>query len=548
MNDIRTILSSQHISKLIYVDDELGKSSYHDNVKGKVYSLINENVQNEDYPFFQNIEIWEELFEKWWQDASIDNVVQLAKTIHVVQTNSNIANKLIEVCPDNFPIELLAPEQFNEEYKKALVKELVDNQEHAIVLIDFDLEGYDINGDLMFETIATHENVYCGIFSQTFEITDEINQWRKRAFNQNVYPISKKRFDVEESNDLVVQGIKNVIWLKHIESIKAMTNRMMDTATKTLKEGLKEIDPATFDRMVIANSKEEGCWEFDFLSRIIQVYLNRGIKTEMKNLFSEFQKNTNSLRDFHDATQSENVNKAILEAIEQDEAYDDIDYINGVFSAISNGDIFQIGSKYYILIGQPCNLAIRDEEDGKKEEKGKRSHKLDQAFVLPLIKDENKVYSEKLLYPFNEFVRVSFSNRQRISLTILDLVAYNATGEAIIDLNIESANLPGHEIMQDNLLKRYDYIKEKITAIKVSYDLVSGDKNREEKLQLAKYFCRPFEMGDENVAKKPKSEDSKITFNVRRVGRYKSYGAHVLLQQFMSYMSRPEFPGKIDRC
>ena len=131
---------------------------------------------------------------------------------------------------------------------------------------------------------------------------------------------------------------------------------------------------------------------------------------------------------------------------------------------------------------------------------------------------------------------------------MLDLVAYNATGEAIIDLNIDGANLPGHEIMQDNLLRRYDFIREKLMAIKQSFDLASKDKNKEEKLQLAKYFCRPFEMGDEIVAKKPRHEDSKLIFNVKRVGRYNSYGAHVLLQQFMNYMSRPEFPAKFDRC
>ena len=299
--------------------------------------------------------------------------------------------------------------------------------------------------------------------------------------------------------------------------------------------------------MIIANSKDEGCWEFDFLSRIIQVYLNRGIKTEMKSLFSVFQKSTNSLRDFHDDTQSENVNKDILESIEKDEAYDDIDYVNSVYSAVSNGDIFQIGTKYYILLGQPCNLTIRDE--GKEEEIGKRNYKLDQAFVIPLIKDENKIYCEKLIYPFEDgFTSVSFPNRQRISLSMLDLVSYNASGEAIIDLNVDSANLPRHEIMQENLLKRYDYIKEKIMTIKQNFDLASNGKTKDQILQLAKYFCKPFEMGESAIAKKPTIEGSKITFNVKRVGRYNSYGAHVLLQQFMSYMSRPEFPGKIDRC
>lgn len=547
MSDIQNILSSRHITKLIYVDDELGKRSYHDNVKGKVQALIENGEENAHYPFFDNDEIWEDKFEQWWRDASIANVIQLAEAIQVEKSNIDIANKLNEVLPDNFSIELLAPEQFDESYKKELTEELSRNLEYVIVLIDYDLKDYAVKGDSLFESIASHERVFCGIFSQTFGINQEIEQWQKRDFNPNVYPISKKRFDVENSNDLVIQGIKNVIWLKQIESIKSMANTMVATASITLAEGLKEIDPATFDRMVIQSSKEEGCWEFDFLSRIIQVYLNRGIKTEMRSLFSNFQKTTNSLRDFHDDTQSENVNKDILESIEKDEAYDDIDYINSVYSAISNGDIFQIGTKFYILLGQPCNLTIRDE--GKEEEIGKRNYKLDQAFVIPLVKDENKIYCEKLVFPFEDgFKSVSFPNRQRISLSMLDLVTYNASGEAIIDLNVDSANLLGHEIMQENLLRRYDYIKGKIMAVKQNFDLATSGKTNEQILQLAKYFCKPFEMGESAVAKKPKIEGSKITFNVKRVGRYNSYGAHVLLQQFMSYMSRPEFPGEINRC
>lgn len=546
--NIQEILSSRNIAKVIYVDDELNKRSFYDNAIAKVRVLVEEKAQHEKYHFLSNSDIWEDSFKTWWANATFDDVIELSKTYDIPRAPLHITNQLHNVLPELFPVELLAPEQFNDDFKGKLIQELTRDNKYAIILVDYELDGYDMNGDqLLLGEIANCKNVYCGIFSQTFDITDEIDQWRKRTFPNNVYPISKKRFDAEDAYNLIEKGLKHIIWLKQLEDIKQMANQLASSAYKTLEDGLKEIDPATFDRLIISSSIDEGCWEFDLLSRIIQVYLNRGIKTEMKKQFYVFQRNTNSLRDFHDDTQNENVNKDILVALERDEAYDDIEYINSVFSAVSNGDIFQIGNRYYILLGQPCNLSIRDE--GLEEEKGKRNYKLDQAFVLPLIKDENKAYCEKLLYPFNdEFVRVSFPNRQRISLTMLDLVAYNATGEAIIDLNIDGTNLPGHEIMQDNLLRRYDFIREKLIAIKQSFDLATKDKNKEEKLQLAKYFCRPFEMGDEIVAKKPKHENSKLKFNVKRVGRYNSYGAHVLLQQFMSYMSRPEFPAKFDRC
>ena len=65
MNDIKDILFSHQIIKLIYIDDELGKTSYLDNIKGKIRVLVEtQNLPKEDYPFFQKIDIWENLFDK----------------------------------------------------------------------------------------------------------------------------------------------------------------------------------------------------------------------------------------------------------------------------------------------------------------------------------------------------------------------------------------------------------------------------------------------------------------------------------------------------
>ena len=53
MNDIKDILFSHQIIKLIYIDDELGKTSYLDNIKGKIRVLVEtQNLPKEDYPFF----------------------------------------------------------------------------------------------------------------------------------------------------------------------------------------------------------------------------------------------------------------------------------------------------------------------------------------------------------------------------------------------------------------------------------------------------------------------------------------------------------------
>ena len=544
---ILEIFSQRNIDKIIYVDDIFGKDSYHDNIFGKVASLVNQGIWDQQYPFTMEADIWQEKFEEWWKDASSDDVESFAKKYEIQRTNPSIAEKLLEIL-SVCNVELLTPEQFNDEYKDRLLSEVDKSGHSCMVLIDYNLKGSVHNGDQMLASIADSDKILCGVFSGTFDINAEIEQWEKRNFNKNIYPISKKRFDGDDES-LMVQGLKNVIWLKQIEKVKEMAGNAVNEACAVLENGMKSIDPATFNRMVIASSKVEGCWEFESLSRIIMVYLNKGLKQGIKKQFAAFQQNTNSIRALDGPNSSEIINDEILNLIRGGEWFDEIDYVNQVYSPISNGDIFQIGNKYYILLGQPCNLSIRPE--------GKRGYDLDQAFLLPLTtkdKAEEKLYLSEgtkgdFQYPFkNDYFHILFSDRKRVSLSLLDLVSYNANGLAEIDINVNCDHLDGREIMQENMLLRYNKILEKIAKYKNACDTIDNKIEKRQKAAILQFFCKSYEMGDEKVVKKPTISGTMIKFDVKRVGRYNSYGAHVLLQQFMSYMSRPEFPGDLGRC
>lgn len=544
---ILDVFSQKNIEKVIYVDDILGKLSYHDNAFAKVATLVNQGIWDQEYPFTMEIGLWQELFEEWWEKASFEKIEDFVKKYEVKRTNPSIADKLLNllsVCN----VELLSPEEFDDNYKEDLLNEMKETQKVCMILIDYDLEGFEKNGDQMLESIANDDNILCGVFSGTFGIDEEIKKWEERQFNKNIYPISKKRFDGDDES-LIIQGIKNVIWLKQIEKIKVMASNIVDSACDILHDGLKSIDPATFNRMVLASSKAEGCWEFDALSRIIMIYLNMGMRQGMKEQFPCFQQNTHSIRALNGPNQSEIVNDNIINMIKEEEWYDEIEYVNRVYSPVSNGDIFQFGKKYYILLGQPCNLSIRRE--------GKRGYDLDQAFLLPLTtkdKAEEKMYLNdgvvgRFQYPFKkEYSYILFCDRKRVSLSLLDLVSYNANGLAEIDINVHSDHLDGREIMQENMLLRYNKILEKTVKYKDAYDTIDNKLEKRQKPEILRFFCKSYEMGDDTVVKKPTVSETKIIFDVKRIGRYNSYGAHVLLQQFMSYMSRPEFPGDLGRC
>lgn len=184
--NIQEILSSRNITKVIYVDDELNKRSFYDNAIAKVSVLVEEKARHEKYPFLSQTDIWEESFKRWWSGATFEDVIELSKTFDIQREPFHITNQLLSVLPKSFPVELLAPEQFNDDFKGKLIQELTRDNKFAIILVDYELDGYDKNGDQILGEIANCKYVFCGIFSQTFDITDEIDQWRKRTFPNNI--------------------------------------------------------------------------------------------------------------------------------------------------------------------------------------------------------------------------------------------------------------------------------------------------------------------------------------------------------------------------
>ena len=242
---ILEIFSQRDIDKVIYVDDILGKESYHDNIFGKVASLVNQGIWDQQYPFTMETDIWQEVFEDWWKDATSEDVNSFAKKYEVQRTNPSIAEQLLEIL-SVCKVELLSPEQFDDGYKEDLLNEIARTGHSCMVLIDYDLKGSAQNGDQMLASVADSDKILCGVFSETFGINAEIEQWEKRNFNKNIYPISKKRFDGDDES-LMVQGLKNVIWLKQIEKVKEMAGNAVNEACAVFENGMKSIDPATFN-------------------------------------------------------------------------------------------------------------------------------------------------------------------------------------------------------------------------------------------------------------------------------------------------------------
>ncbi|MCE1168994.1 MAG: hypothetical protein LWX70_12965, partial [Sphingobacteriia bacterium] len=200
----------------------------------------------------------------------------------------------------------------------------------------------------------------------------------------------------------------------------------------------------------------------------------------------------------------------------------------------------------YILLVQPCNLAIR----ANINELGKRAYDYDKGILVPLklgSKDKLKSPSNEQIYLpglIDDIKYADFANFKIIPLDLLDLVIFQSNGEAVLDMNINEIK---NDLIHFPWLKRYQYIHKEF--IKFEKALVSfkalSDKNQKD---ISIKTLRPYIYAPDCL-KNLKIQGSDIfnfktrifRFNIKRIYHYNSPYSDDLLQRFMQYLSRNAF-------
>ncbi|QHI71119.1 hypothetical protein [Aminipila terrae] len=164
------------------------------------------------------------------------------------------------------------------------------------------------------------------------------------------------------------------------------------------------------------------------------------------------------------------------------QTFEEYDYsINEFYLPPMSGDIFLIKNNYYMLVGQECEISLRD---------GKRKNPIAELVPISLIankdmgKDKENYNFEKLLLGKFKTVDNIISNisidctkRVVIDNEILDLCAFNCTGVASIDtcsqLDVRTMNM-----MPIQWQQYYVSIKERIKGLQTKYNSIN--QKREE--------------------------------------------------------------------
>ena len=557
---IRELIEKRNIKRIVYVDNEFEFDIYKDSIK----AFLRENISDTSikWPFSTEagIDYAIEECNRWLDDNSNNDCIsQFIKERNIKRGTLEIEKILNDILPPEI-LHCITPNEFKEQYIDNPIYTPTET-EQLVVLMDKYLDEDDANSGMRLLTpFKNKEHVACGLFSNKFQIHDEIKNWNDCDNAKNIYPLSKHRV-TEDGKDFLL-GLRNVVWLRQISDIKAQILDLYNNAFENTRQDLDSLDPASFDWAIIKSSAHEGCWEFDMMKRIMLLLLNRHIEklmTEGED-FSKIQELTQILKQISDFPQCNDIpNSKLLKDYYKSEVYADISYINNTYSQIANGDIFEIeGKGEYMLCCQPCNLELRKDASRKSSE-FVYLLPIEKTFILTedsleQRKKQNKQLYRSILHQLSdeESVCVNLAANVRINPRILDLVSYNKDGLAVIDINKDKEQINDAHIMQANMLTHYHKIYSTIcNQVKLCKKIASLPKEtleQSEKQSLLKMLKKPFEMASEKLITVDCNPDTGIiNFKIKRIGRYKEPFSQIVLNDFMNYLSRQALPNDFSK-
>ncbi len=555
IESITQLLDCVNIRKIIYVDDKFDVEHQKEEIFANLKSLKREGKEIKD---LEGIKwelpqaAFEGQLEQVWADWSDE---EKEKCFHLISAEQEDIDVIpTAILERNLPGRLtkLTPGEWEKSKGKHLAK--TNDSDKFLCLFDMKLNGNGRDGLAYVKELLDSEyagRVYCGIFSQEFEPEDEqtwCEQKKRECAVRDFYPISKRRLADDCGIIGFTEGIKNVLLVQHIEKLKHESKEILKESWEHVRERLDAVTPPTFNRIVQKTSHDEGIWEIDSLFRLINILIDQETKKaiideEKRKRFKEAVKEIRNVEKVETRKPDQFVNPQ-LKQLQQEEIYYEGEIINALHLPLSNGDIFQIKGKEYVLLCQPCNLSIRSD--------GKRAN-CEQAFLVELQQKSIDFLGNKSKQALSAFEEIKgcresdklkiayFPTFKSVSLMIFDLVVYNKEGEA--KLYFQAELVP--EVIHEPWRKRYGTIKKELKKYK---DVIMAlqhlsIENKNDKHLLNNFINSPQCMKDihvEGIKAYDKELDAFI-FPIKRIAHYKNAYSMDLLHKFMQYLSRNGF-------
>lgn len=479
---IVNLLEKENITYIIYIDDKFDIEGQKEEFVGRVKGLKAQGsiIQDGEFEHF-NWEGPDDLINKLWDDSQ--NKPQLLKCVLKEIGEEEIANvkPALEI-NQHFgdTIKTFTPDQWIESEFK-LISDLEQGKK-ALCLFDFEFQrgnekfkgrnGVEL-ARIILDQAALRDKIICGIFSSKFSEEEEDAKRDSFAQEFNVdkklfYTVSKFRYHFEPLISGFSEGIKNLLLQPHVEVLKEESKDVLKSSNEKAWERIDDITPKTFNQIIQKSSLKEGVWEISTLFRLYGILSKEENYNKISD--SKTRKKFNSsiekirLIDNADTGYISKIPNQQLIDLRNSELYLNGDLVNKLHLPISNGDIFNIKGKLFVLLVQPCNLAIR----AKDTECGSRSKNYNNAFLIPLrefSKEQLNHTKQEVLSPTNTPEKVLcayFPEFKVLSLDYLDLTVFNETGESFINMTIPELD---NDVIHFPWKKRYYHIFEKLVVL-----------------------------------------------------------------------------------
>lgn len=582
---VNELLTKTNIASVYYIDDYLsfdGLNAISSFIEKQPVDILRDLIPSlEEKVLIAKEAAVDDLsvyINSWWEtceDTVQDSILERCNLQPKGLSEANLKSLLGKKCV------FCTPEQWESTISQDCLTRILHG-EKVLLLFDFKLglfstDGEGRNGITLANSFKNNPNVlsnsFCGIFSQEFSIEKEFS-FRKEhedLLGNWAFPLSKSRLSTGADLSLFIEGLKNLLWVYDVDSLNKISACIIDSVAREMIEAFKRINPPEFKQLVINSSLVEGSREIDSLLRLIHIVFDKQIREslaqspELDSLFNSIER----IVDIDSVAKKETKHifeKSIVNSFFQDESYIQGTVINGLLTPLQNGDLFCVNEKaYYILLCQPCNLAIRS--------KGKRSNDYDIGFLVPLLDretdnfidsqlrivrlSEETVIEETITNVKNE-LKDFFSNYQSyyspincsidgkrmcaainkystISLSLLDYATFSEDGKVIIN---KTPSLRLHR-NQKQLAKNHKSKFEKMGDYESLLEGLDQDCAITLKPKIKSLaFSLLLKLGI-----KPNYENSQYIFPIQRIGHLREPYSSDLLIQLSHYISRTGFPG-----
>lgn len=562
---LEQILSKLGIKQIVFVDDEYENNEadlekVNDIIKQIEPKQLEQICSELKIVFHDDEEIMLKSISSEWDEWEKDkqekfyNLISEEKRLEedVVVDDPGDASLLADIMQDkNFlPISPIEWEQRGEE--------LLEKAKSEPTLFLFDQEFKKSkttipNGiTIIRDVLAKNDEIICALLTHTVTIENQIERWdafaKEIEIKSDRFLVIPKEWMHKSPFDFIIMLKKTVLFPEY-RIMKKKALQMLKESSQYAEDELNNITPLELDHMVFKVSNLEGNWEPDMLFRIYNLF-HREKSREKAYTDGTLESIANKIREIsHIPTDNIPLSTEMINSLQQKELYEDGEYINTLNLPIEIGDIFQkqgsTSTKYYMLIGQPCDLMVRS--DGKRgsedmlvpliEIKPGKEEKVNKEFTreVPFFsKDSNTKY-----YAFLNIISY-------LELSNLDLCVFNKDGSASIDCgnDLDSNLIPSWK-------NRYAILKEKYKKCLDTIQLLAPVKNepKEEADKKKKIIQKLFSPGPFKV--EVDFPAKKISLNLKRVKRLNRERAYGLLIGFSSVASRPAYDrpfGVDDKC